>query len=53
MKPPTITWQQLDIVAERLMGSDVTGKNYYGDRPCLPTAALIAVCNRIFNKTNP
>lgn len=28
-------------------------KDYLGDRPCLPTAALIAVCNRIFNKTNP
>ena len=51
MTAPTITWQQIDIIAERLMGSNA--RNYYGDRPCLPTAALIAVCNRIFNKTNP
>lgn len=55
MTAPTITWQSIDIIAERLMGSDVTGKNYYGDRPCLPADALIATCEAIFSKptTNP
>ena len=53
MTTPTITWQSIDIIAERLMGSDVTGKNYYGDQPCLPADALIATCEAIFKHTNP
>jgi hypothetical protein len=25
-------------------------RNYHGDRPCLPAAAMLAVCQRIFSK---
>jgi hypothetical protein len=53
MTTPTITWQSIDIIAERLMGSDVTGTNYYGDRPCLPADALIAVCRKLSAQTKP
>lgn len=29
-------------------------RNYHGDRPCLPAAAMLAVCRRISTKqTNP
>jgi hypothetical protein len=47
MTTPTITWQSIDRIADRLLGSDVTGKNYYGDQPCLPADALLAVCGKL------
>ena len=53
MKPLQITWQQLDMIADRLLGNNVTGKNYYGDQPCLPADALLAVCRKLSAQTKP
>jgi hypothetical protein len=47
----------VDLINRWLAARDAEKKNvraYYGDRPCLPAAAMLAVCQRISNKqTNP
>jgi len=56
----TLTYSQrdVDLVNAWLAARDAEKQNakvYYGERPCLPADALIAVCKRIFRKptTNP
>jgi hypothetical protein len=53
-----MTTHDIDLVTQWLAARDneKTGaKVYHGDRPCLPAAALLEVCRRIFSKptTNP
>lgn len=47
MKRLQITWQQIDMIADRLLGNNGTGKDYYGNQPCLPADALLAVCGKL------
>jgi predicted dehydrogenase len=54
----TMTTHDIDLVTQWLAARDnekTSAKVYHGDRPCLPTAALLEVCRRIFSKptTNP
>ena len=53
----TYSKQDIDLVTQWLAARDnekTNAKVYHGDRPCLPTAALLEVCRRIFTKqTNP
>ena len=49
----TYSKQVIDLVAAWLAARDnekTNAKVYHGERPCLPTAALLEVCRRIFSK---
>jgi hypothetical protein len=56
----TLTYSQrdVDLVSSWLRARDAEKSNvraYNGDNPCIPAAALLEVCRRIFSKptTNP
>jgi hypothetical protein len=55
----TYSREDIDLVNRWLAARENEKRNvrvYQGDRPCLPAAALLEVCRRIFNqptKTNP
>lgn len=55
----TYSHEDVDLVGRWLAARDAEKKNvraYYGERPCLPAEALLAICRRIFNqptKTKP
>jgi hypothetical protein len=55
----TLTYSKhdIDLVTQWLAARDNEKHNvraYHGDRPCIPAAALLEVCRRIFTKqTNP
>jgi len=54
----TLTYSKtdVDLVNAWLRGRDAEKQNakiYHGDRPCLPAAALLKVCQRIFTKKQP
>jgi hypothetical protein len=51
----TLTYSRndVDLINRWLAARDAEKKSvraYYGDRPCLPAEALLAVCRRIFSK---
>ena len=51
----TLTYSRddIDLVTRWLDARDNEKRNvrvYLGDKPCLPAAAMLAVCRRIFNK---
>ena len=53
----TYSKQDIDLVTRWLDARENekhAARNYHGDRPCLPAAAMLAVCRRISTKqTNP
>jgi hypothetical protein len=51
-----MTAHDIDLVTQWLAARDneKTGaKVYHGERPCLPTAAMLAVAERIWRKRRP
>ena len=53
-----MTSHDIDLVAQWLAARDsekANAKTYLGDSPCIPAAAFLEVCRRIFSKptTNP
>jgi hypothetical protein len=51
-----MTTHDIDLVTQWLAARDneKTGaKVYHGERPCLPAAAMLAICQRISTKTKP
>ena len=52
----TYSREDIDLVNRWLDARENEKRNvrvYHGNRPCLPAAAMLAVCQRISNKTNP
>jgi hypothetical protein len=52
----TYSREDIDLVNRWLDARENEKRNvrvYHGDRPCLPAAAMLAVCQRISNKTKP
>ena len=52
----TYSHDDIDLVTRWLDARDNEKRNvrvYQGDRPCLPAAVMLAVCQRIYTKTNP